>query len=129
MNRPEVTSTWGGDLEDARDELRLRLFALPVALLGMWLLMGSQTSHFLLRTFLSMWIHELGHAVTAWLCGFPAFRDPGRPPSGRRAPRSSSRGSPSCSWASSSGASSCAAGPGCSRAPEVCSSNSWAPCC
>ncbi|WNG29204.1 hypothetical protein F0U62_38330 [Cystobacter fuscus] len=76
VNRPEVASTWGGDLEDARDELRLRLFALPVVLLGMWLLMGSQTSHFLLRTFLSMWIHELGHAVTAWLCGFPAFPGP-----------------------------------------------------
>ncbi|OJH40675.1 hypothetical protein BON30_06930 [Cystobacter ferrugineus] len=73
-DRPALT--WHGDLEDARDELRLRLFALPVALLGMWLIASSQTGHFLLRTFLSMWLHELGHAMTAWFCGFPAIPGP-----------------------------------------------------
>jgi hypothetical protein len=31
---------------------------------------------FLLRTFFGMWLHELGHAVAAWLCGFPAFPGP-----------------------------------------------------
>src|SRR3954469_14945237 len=28
------------------------------------------------RTFLSMWVHELGHAVTAWLGGYLAFPGP-----------------------------------------------------
>jgi hypothetical protein len=27
-----------------------------------------------------MWLHELGHAVTAWLCGFGAFPGPWRTP-------------------------------------------------
>jgi hypothetical protein len=30
------------------------------------------TGHFLQRTFLSMIVHELGHAVTAWWCGYGA---------------------------------------------------------
>jgi hypothetical protein len=31
---------------------------------------------FVLRTFFGMWLHELGHAVAAWLCGYPAFPGP-----------------------------------------------------
>jgi hypothetical protein len=31
---------------------------------------------FFLRTFFGMWLHELGHAVAAWLCGFPAVPGP-----------------------------------------------------
>ena len=31
------------------------------------------TGHCLQRTFLSMMVHELGHAVTAWWCGFGAL--------------------------------------------------------
>jgi hypothetical protein len=73
---PPAGLTWGGDLEDARLELRLRLFALPVALGVCWLLVKSPGWHGLLRTFLAMWIHELGHAVTAWLCGFPSLPGP-----------------------------------------------------
>ena len=34
----------------------------------------------LMRVFLTMWVHESGHAVTAWLCGFPAFPMPWRTP-------------------------------------------------
>lgn len=66
-------------LEEAREELRYRQLALPVALLAAWLLMGSDRKH-LIRIFLSMWVHESGHAVTAWLCGFGTFPGPWRTP-------------------------------------------------
>ncbi|MCY1076073.1 hypothetical protein [Archangium lansingense] len=73
---PPESAAWTGDLEDARSELRLRLFALPVALAVAWLLVHSPMWGFLLSVFLSMWIHELGHAVTAWFCGFPSLPGP-----------------------------------------------------
>lgn len=73
---PPESDGWNGDLEDARSELRLRLFALPVALGVAWLLVNSPMWGRLLRVFLSMWIHELGHAVTAWFCGFPSLPGP-----------------------------------------------------
>ena len=64
--------------EQADEELegRLRRWAIPVALAVCWLLVKTGPGHFLLRTFLSMWIHELGHAVAAWLCGYLAFPGP-----------------------------------------------------
>jgi hypothetical protein len=34
----------------------------------------------LVRTFLSMWVHELGHAVAAWVSGHAAFPGPWRTP-------------------------------------------------
>lgn len=41
----------------------------------------------LARTFLTMWVHELGHAASAWLCGLGAFPGPWRTPvSGARLP-------------------------------------------
>jgi hypothetical protein len=73
---PPGSASWNGKLEDARSELRLRLFALPVALAVAWLLVNSPMWGSLLRIFLSMWIHELGHAVTAWFCGFPSLPGP-----------------------------------------------------
>ncbi|QRK04454.1 hypothetical protein JQX13_29860 [Archangium violaceum] len=73
---PPESSAWGGELEEARLELRLRQFALPVALVVAWLLVKSPLWGRLLRIFLSMWIHELGHAVTAWFCGFPSIPGP-----------------------------------------------------
>lgn len=69
-------ASWGGEHEDARRELRMRLFALPAALAVAWLLVKSPIWHGLVRTFLSMWVHELGHAVTAWFCGFPSMPGP-----------------------------------------------------
>jgi hypothetical protein len=33
----------------------------------------SAIGHMLQRTFLSMMVHEAGHAVTSWFCGFAAF--------------------------------------------------------
>lgn len=68
-------SEW--ELEESELEARLRHFGIPVALLLALLLVKTAAGHFLLRTFLSMWVHELGHAATAWLCGFPAFPGPG----------------------------------------------------
>ncbi len=61
--------------DDARLELKLRLFALPVVLLGAWVVAGSGL-RIVLRTFLSMWVHETGHAMAAWLSGFVAFPGP-----------------------------------------------------
>lgn len=73
---PLETLKWDGEAEDARLELKIRLFAIPAALLITWVLHSSGMGHRLLRIFLSMWIHELGHAVTAWLGGFIAFPGP-----------------------------------------------------
>jgi len=67
------TTTWTGDLEDARLEHNLRLFAVPVALLFAHLVVATQLGRALTRIFLSMLVHETGHAVTAWLCGYMAF--------------------------------------------------------
>ncbi|NOK21620.1 hypothetical protein [Corallococcus carmarthensis] len=53
-------------------EARLRLAVLPAALVIAWLAVGSPGFHALLRVFLTMPVHEVGHAVTAWFCGFSA---------------------------------------------------------
>ena len=62
-------------LQAAREELIYRLLALPMALLVALLLVGSPLAP-CVRIFASMWVHETGHAVTAWLCGFGAFPGP-----------------------------------------------------
>ncbi len=67
-------SEW--DADDAQLELRLRIWAIPVALLVAFGLVATGPGHFLLRVFFSMWVHELGHAATAWLCGYLAFPGP-----------------------------------------------------
>jgi hypothetical protein len=61
---------------EAAIERRFRLFAIPVALVVAWAIVHAGFGHMLLRTVLSMWIHELGHAVAAWLCGHFAFPGP-----------------------------------------------------
>jgi len=58
---------------DAGRERLFRAVAIPGALLLARFLV--QTSHGLVRL-ITMWVHESGHAVTAWLCGFPAFPGP-----------------------------------------------------
>ena len=57
-------------------ETRLRKYGIPVALAVAYLFVKVGVGHFLLRTFLSMWVHELGHATTAWMCGYLAFPGP-----------------------------------------------------
>jgi hypothetical protein len=64
---------------EARSELKYRLLALPLALLIVGGLVASSLQP-MVRIVLSMWVHESGHAVTAWLCGFGAFPGPWRTP-------------------------------------------------
>jgi hypothetical protein len=72
----DAVPDWSGEASDETLELRLRLFAIPVALLVASLLVWSGLGHFLVRTFASMWVHETGHAAAAWLCGYLAFPGP-----------------------------------------------------
>src|SRR5436853_324174 len=53
--------------EDVRQELKYRVLSLPMALV--LARFGVATIPFLIRL-LAMMVHETGHAVTAWLCGF-----------------------------------------------------------
>src|SRR5690349_18527764 len=54
-------------------ELRARAVALPGALLVAWI--SVKGSPGLVRIF-TMWVHETGHAVSAWLCGYTAWPGP-----------------------------------------------------
>lgn len=84
---PPETLVWNGQAEDAAWEFRLRLFALPVALACAWWFGATRLGNWLVPIFFSMWVHESGHAVTAWLCGYPAFPGPWLTPIGSsRAP-------------------------------------------
>ncbi len=67
---------WDEEDADTFHEWRLRLLAVPAALLVMWLVVDSGLGRMLLRIFLSMWVHELGHTVTAWFCGYHATPGP-----------------------------------------------------
>ena len=68
---PAETAAWDVDAEQEALELKLRLAALPVALLVGYLL-ATGSARFIVRLF-TMPLHELGHAVTAWLCGLPSL--------------------------------------------------------
>jgi hypothetical protein len=59
--------------DEAKRELRYRVFAVPLALLAARSLVGTFPG---LVRLLTMWVHEAGHAVTAWLCGFWAVPGP-----------------------------------------------------
>lgn len=72
----KAPAAWSGELEAAEKELKIRVFALPVALVAAKVVMGIEFLHALARIALSMWVHELGHAVTAWFCGLAAFPGP-----------------------------------------------------
>ena len=64
-------------MEDASgDELKIRMFAVPAALAIALVFHGFSLGQFLQRTFFSMWLHELGHATAAWLCGRISFPGP-----------------------------------------------------
>jgi len=77
----------GWQLAESRLEDRLRTWAIPAALLGAFIVVATGPGHFLARVFLSMWVHEIGHATTAWLCGFLAFPGPWlTPTAGNRSP-------------------------------------------
>jgi hypothetical protein len=70
---PEAGPAFDGRADELRLEWRLRLGAVPAALALAALFHHWPLGHFLQRTFLSMMVHESGHAVTSWLCGFAAF--------------------------------------------------------
>src|SRR5215510_5044704 len=59
--------------DDLQDELRARVIALPCALLGAWVAVKAAPG--LVRIF-TMWVHESGHAVSGWLCGYTAWPGP-----------------------------------------------------
>ena len=54
-------------------EWKLRAVAIPAAIALAFAFRAWPAGHWLQRTFLSMMVHELGHAVTAWWCGFAAL--------------------------------------------------------
>ena len=68
----------GGDLARTRRELRVQQLALPLSLAMAWVLVSASAGQFFVRTFLSMWLHEFGHASAAWLCGHGAVPGPWR---------------------------------------------------
>jgi hypothetical protein len=57
----------------ARSERIARAAALPLALLFAWLAVRGSPSAVRM---LAMWVHESGHAVSAWLCGYTAWPGP-----------------------------------------------------
>jgi uncharacterized membrane protein YtjA (UPF0391 family) len=72
-------AVWKDPTNDPDVERRIRQVALPMALLLAFLISRSPLRG-ISRTFLTMWVHELGHAVAAWLSGFGAFPGPWRTP-------------------------------------------------
>lgn len=70
---PPETPPWQGERDELRTELRYRQLAIPIAIVLALLFHQFALGRFLQRTFLSMMVHEVGHAVTAWLSGFAAF--------------------------------------------------------
>ncbi|MBZ4397158.1 hypothetical protein [Myxococcus sp. AS-1-15] len=77
---PASTPSIDAGEEDAVHELRLRLVVVPLALLVGYLV-ATGSARFIVRL-LTMYVHEVGHAVTAWLCGIPAIPAPWVTPTG-----------------------------------------------
>ncbi len=73
-----ISDTRADVVADARFELRLRQIAPPAVALLLWLALSNPTLAGALRIFLSMWLHELGHALSGWLCGLAALPGPWR---------------------------------------------------
>src|SRR3954467_5370356 len=76
---PRPPALWRDPTNDREVERRIRQFALPAAL-ALAFLVSHTGLRVLVHTFLTMWVHEIGHAVTAWWCGFGAFPGPWRTP-------------------------------------------------
>jgi len=73
MDSAESSMTYGFEelaITDPALEWKYCLFALPTALILGVIFHAFELGHFLQRTFLSMPLHELGHAFTSWLCGY-----------------------------------------------------------
>jgi hypothetical protein len=61
------------DEDNAELEWKLRAAAIPVAFALALVFNLWPAGHWLQRTFLSMMVHELGHAATGWACGFASI--------------------------------------------------------
>ena len=61
------------DAPDEANEWKRRAIAIPVAMLLALAFHAWGTGHFMQRTALTMPLHELGHAITGWFCGFTAL--------------------------------------------------------
>jgi hypothetical protein len=61
------------EVDDPELEWKLCAAAIPAMLLLAVLFNAAGVGHFLQRTFLTMPVHEFGHAVAAWLCGYSAI--------------------------------------------------------
>ena len=61
------------DTVDLELEWKLRAAAIPAAFVLALAFHAWGTGHWLQRTFLTMVPHELGHAITAWWCGYGAI--------------------------------------------------------
>ena len=61
------------DAPDEANEWKRRAIAIPVAMLLALGFHAWGTGHFMQRTALTMPLHELGHAITGWFCGFTAL--------------------------------------------------------
>lgn len=59
--------------ERERHEWKLRAGSVPIAFALALAFHGCNTGHFMQRTALTMPLHEVGHAITAWWCGFGAI--------------------------------------------------------
>jgi hypothetical protein len=69
-----MTSRWDArdDLADLELEWKLRAIAVPAAVAIAIAFHAFPLGHMLQRTWLTMMVHEVGHAISALLCGFPA---------------------------------------------------------
>jgi hypothetical protein len=63
----------GAVIDDPRTEFLLSAAAIPAMLLIAIVFQSMEWGRFVQRLAFTMPVHELGHAVTAWLCGFGAI--------------------------------------------------------
>jgi hypothetical protein len=74
MDDPALEAAVGGtDATGQANEALVRAFALPGALLVAWIVVKISPG---IVRLITMWVHETGHAVAAWVCGYQAFPGP-----------------------------------------------------
>jgi hypothetical protein len=77
LTPPPPSPGWTAHDNDARLGWKIQALAPPLVLVVAWFATSSGgLSAMMSRIFLGMWIHELGHALTAWFTGFFAFPGP-----------------------------------------------------
>lgn len=75
---PDAGVRWTGEDEERVLDRRLLQIAPPVVLILGLVIARAGVLGSIVRIVDTMWLHELGHAVTAWLSGFAAFPGPWR---------------------------------------------------